>query len=116
MDETPEELDQIRRDADEIDVYKYRRRFRTLKAIGLGAFMAGVVALAMWMVDSRTNPCQRVRDHFCRQDASGLQCKSYQGILDESLHDDSAEMRSNIKAQCQTKIDRLKEDDGIEVK
>jgi hypothetical protein len=116
MDETPEELEQIRREADQIDVYKYRRRFRTLKAIGLGAFMAGVIAVAMWMVDSRRNPCQRVRDHFCRQDAGGIQCKSYQGILDESMHDDSPAMRGNIKAQCQTKIDRLKEDDGVEVK
>lgn len=116
MDETPEEMEQIRREAGEIDVYRYRRRFRALAAIGLGAFMAGLVALIMWMVDSRKNPCERVRNHYCRQDANGLQCKSYTGILDESLHDESAQMRANIKAQCQQKIERLKEEDGIEVK
>ena len=115
MDETPEELEQIRREADAIDVYKYRRRFRALKAVALGAFMAGLVWVALWMVDSRKNPCERVRDHFCRQDPNGLQCKSYQGILDESLHDEGAEMRANIKSQCQSKIERLKEEDGVVV-
>jgi hypothetical protein len=116
MDETPEELEQIRRDADNIDVYQYRRRFRVLKAIALGAFLAGLVGLIQWMVTSRKNPCERVRDHFCAQDANGLQCKTYAGILDESLHDDSSEMRANIKAQCQSKIERLKEEDGVTVK
>jgi hypothetical protein len=116
MDETPEELEQIRREAEAIDVHRYQHRFRALKAIGLGAFMAGLVWVVLWMVDSRRNPCERVRDHFCRQDPGGLQCKSYQGILDESLHDEGAEMRANIKAQCQSKIDRLKEEDGVVVK
>ena len=27
MDETPEELEQIRREADQIDVYRYKKRF-----------------------------------------------------------------------------------------
>jgi hypothetical protein len=116
MDETPEELEQIRREAEAIDVYRYRRRFRALKAIALGAFMAGLVWVGLWMVDSRKNPCERVRDHFCRQDPNGLQCKSYQGILDESLHDEGAEMRANIKSQCQSKIERLKDEDGVVVK
>ena len=116
MDETPEEMERIRREAEAIDVYKYRRRFRALKAIALGAFMAGMVWVVLWMVDSRKNPCERVRDHFCRQDPNGLQCKSYQGILDESLHDEGAEMRANIKSQCQSKIERLKEEDGVVVK
>lgn len=116
MDETPEELEQIRREAEQIDVYKYQRRFRALKAVGLGAFLAGLVGMILWMVDSRKNPCEQVRDYFCRQDAKGLQCRSYQEILDESLNDSSAEMRSNIKAQCQSKIERMKEEDGIEVK
>jgi hypothetical protein len=120
MDETPEELDQeldqIRRDADGVDVYRYRRRFRALKAVGLGAFMAGLVWLVLAMLDGRRNPCQRVRDHFCKQDGNGVQCRSYQEVLDESMHDGSAAMRANIKAQCQSKIERLKEEDGITVK
>ena len=116
MDETPEEMETIRREAASIDVHQYRKRFRLLAAIALGAAMAGLVALIMWMVDSKRNPCERVRDHFCKQDPAGLQCKSYGGILDESLHDESAQMRANIKAQCLSKIERLKEEDGVEVK
>src|SRR5262249_33475266 len=98
------------------DVYKYRRRFRALKAVALGAFMAGLVWVGLWMFDSRRNPCERVRDHFCRQDAKGAACKTYQGIWDESVHDETAEMRGNIRAQCQTKIERLKEEDGVVVR
>ena len=116
MDETPEELEQIRREAERIDVHHYRKRFRALAAIALGGAMAGLVALVMWMVDSKRNPCERVRDHFCSQDPSGVSCKMYGGILDESLHDESSQMRANIKAQCLSKIERLKEDDGITVK
>ncbi len=116
MDETPEELEQIRREAAAIDVHQYRKRFRFLGAIALGAAMAGLVALIMWMVDAKRNPCERVRDHFCKQDPAGLACKSYNGILDESLHDESSQMRANIKAQCLSKIERLKEDDNITVK
>jgi hypothetical protein len=116
MDETPEELEQIRREAEEIDVHHYRRRFRFLGAIALGAAMAGLVALIMWMLDAKRNPCERVRDHFCKQDPASIACKSYNGILDESLHDESSQMRANIKAQCLSKIERLKEDDNITVK
>ena len=107
MDETPEELEQIRRDADAIDVYRYRKRFRFLAAIGLGAVMAGLVWLVLVMVDSKRDPCERVRAHFCAQDPQGLPCKSYTNILDG----ESNEMRANIKAQCQSKIERLKEED-----
>jgi hypothetical protein len=116
MDETPEELEQIRREAEKIDVHHYRKRFRAITAIALGAAMAGLVALVMWMVDSKRNPCERVRDHYCAQDPAGMACKMYGGILDESLHDESSQMRANIKAQCLSKIERLKEDDGITVK
>ena len=116
MDETPEELEQIRREADEIDVHQYRKRFRFLGAIALGGLMAGLVALVMWMVDSKRNPCERVRDHFCKPDPTSIACKTYGGVLDESLHDESAQMRANIKAQCLSKIERLKEEDGITVK
>jgi hypothetical protein len=116
MDETPEELEQIRREAEAIDVHRYRKRFRAMGAIALGAALAGLVWLVLFMVDAKRNPCERVRDHYCKQDPASLACKSYTGIFDESLHDESAEMRANIKAQCLTKIERLKEDDGITVK
>ena len=112
MDETPEELEQIRREADAIDVHRYRKRFRFLAAIGLGALMAGLVWLVLVMVDSKRDPCERVRAHFCAQDPQGLPCKSYTNILDG----ESNEMRANIKAQCQSKIERLKEEDKIDVK
>jgi hypothetical protein len=116
MDETPEEMEQIRRDADKIDVNQYKKRFRLLKAIALGALAAGAVELTYVMVVSRRNPCERVRDHFCKHEPAGIQCKTYAEILDESLHDDSPAMRANIKGQCESKIDHLKEDDGIDVK
>ncbi len=116
MDETPEELEQIRREAEQIDVYRYKKRFRALAAVGLGSLAAGVVWVALIMVDSRKNPCEKVRNYFCRKDPAGMQCKTYDGILDESMHDDTPAMRANIKAQCQSKIDRMKEDDGIEIK
>ncbi|HVT09386.1 MAG TPA: hypothetical protein VHO67_18125 [Polyangia bacterium] len=116
MDETPEEMEQIRREADQIDVYRYKKRFRAMAAVGLGSLAAGVVWVVLIMVDSRKNPCEKVRNYFCHKDPAGMQCKSYEGILDESVHDDTPAMRSNIRAQCQSKIDRLKEDDGIDVK
>jgi hypothetical protein len=121
MEDTPledmdDELNRIRREADGVDVYKYRRRFRLLKAIGLGAALAGLTWLVMAMVDGGKNPCQRVRDHYCKTDRGGLQCKAYEGILDESLHDAAPEMRANIKSQCESKIQRLKDEDGIELK
>jgi hypothetical protein len=56
MDETPEQLEQIRREADQIDVNQYRKRFRALKAVALGAAGAGLVWLALIMLDSRRNP------------------------------------------------------------
>ena len=116
MDETPEEMEQIRREADQIDVHQYKKRFRALAAVGLGSLAAGVVWVVLIMVDSRKNPCEKVRNYFCHKDPAGMQCKTYEGILDESLHDDTPAMRANIKAQCQSKIERLKEDEGITVK
>ena len=116
MDETPEQLDRIRQEAEQIDVHQYRRRFRLLKAIGLGAAGAGLVWLVLVMVDSRRNPCERVRDHFCAQDPNGTQCQSYKGVWKESTDDESPAMRGNIRSQCQSKIDRLKEEDGISVR
>ena len=117
MDETPEELEQIRADAAAIDVHQYQKRFRAMKAIGLGAAAAGLVWLVMIMVDSRRNPCERVRDHFCKQEgAAGVNCRMYQNIQKESVEDDNPQMRQSIRAQCVTKIERMKEEDGVVVR
>jgi hypothetical protein len=113
MDDDP---GRIQRDADKVDVYKYRRRFRWLKAILLGAALAGLVSLILAMVDGQKNPCERVRSYLCKTDPAGLQCKSYAGIVDESVHDSAPEMRSQIRAQCLSKIERLKSEEGVEVK
>jgi hypothetical protein len=115
-DYTPEDQERIRREAEEIDVYQYQRRFRALKAIGLGAAAAGLVWLVMIMLDSRRNPCDRVRDYLCRASAStAAECKMYQGIAKESADDDNPAMRQSIRSQCQTKIERLKSEDGVTV-
>ena len=114
MDESPEELDQIRREADAIDVHQYRKRFRILKAIAVGAALAGLTWLVLIMVDSRRNPCRRVRDHFCKADPASPQCHSYEVVLHES-EDEGPTMRANIRSHCQSKIDSLREDEGIRV-
>jgi hypothetical protein len=114
MDETPEELEQIRREAEQIDVHHYRRRFRTLKAILLGAALAGLTWLVMIMVDSRRNPCERVRDYLCKADPGGPDCLNYQAVLRES-EEEGPTMRANIRAHCQTKIDTLRDEQGIKV-
>ena len=115
LEDMDEELAKARREADGVDIYRYRRRFRVFKAILLGAALAGLTSLIMAMIDGKRNPCERVRDYLCKKDAAGLQCKSYETIVDESVHDSSAEMRSQIRAQCQSKIERLNEDEGIKV-
>ena len=117
MDGPPEELDEqrIQREANEIDIHQYRRRFRTIKAILVGAALAGLTWLVMIMLDSRRNPCERVRDHFCKADPHGPQCQSYEVVLRES-QEEGPTMRANIRAQCQTKIDTLREDQGVRVR
>jgi hypothetical protein len=117
MDETPEELAQIRREAAEIDIHRYQKRFRAMKAVGFGAAGAGLVWLALMMIDGRRNPCERVRAHFCRQQgAGGVDCRMYAEIQKESVDEKSPMMRQTIRAQCQTKIERLKEEDGVTVR
>ena len=117
MDETPEELARIQREAAAVDVHRYQKRFRAMKAIGLGAAAAGLVWLVLIMFDSRRNPCERVRDHFCRvQGEGGIDCQMYGGIQKESVDEPSPKMRQTIRAQCQTKIERLKDEDGITVR
>ena len=111
-----DELAKARREADGVDIYKHRRRYRLFKAILLGAALAGLTALILAMLDGRRNPCERVQSYLCKKDPAGAQCKAYAGIVDESAHEASPEMRSQIRAQCVSKIESLKEEEGVEVK
>jgi len=114
--ESPDaEMDRIRREADQIDVHQYRKSFRAMKAIALGAALAGLVWLVLIMLDSRRNPCDRVRDHYCKADPASPQCQTYETVLRESV-DNGPSMRANVRAQCQSKIERLKEEDGVNVR
>ncbi len=115
MDETPEELEQIRREAAAIDVYRYRRRKRLIITSLVFLAGAGVCWLAVSMSRAGRNPCERVRDHFCKTAPDQARCDSYQSILRESVQDSSPAMRSMIRDQCLTKITRLKEEDGITI-
>ncbi len=105
------------RDAvDDVDIYRYRRRHRLFKAVVLGAALAGLTVLIMTMVEDKKNPCEKVLDHYCKKDPAGLKCKMQKDVVDESVHDSSAQMRSQIRADCQAKIERVKEDEGVEIK
>jgi hypothetical protein len=115
MDEELAKARRVKEEADGVDIYRYRRRFRLFKAILLGAALAGLVSLVMAMLDGKRNPCERVRDYQCKKDPAGLQCKSYQDIVTDSVHEPSAEMRGQLRAQCQSKIERLKEEEGVTV-
>ncbi len=115
MDETPEELEQIRREAERIDPHKYRRRYRAMMTLLALVFCAGVAWVAVRMAVASRNPCERVRNYFCRKAPNPAACTSYQAILKESVEDDSPKMRGVIRDQCLTKINRLKEEDGITV-
>lgn len=113
MDESPEELEAIRREAERIDPYKYRRRGRLFAVLGLGSLGAAVVWAVLAARDAARNPCQRVRDHYCGAWPGSPMCASYEGILRDSERDPSSAMRSNIREQCLRKIARLKEEDGV---
>jgi hypothetical protein len=116
-DETEAERQfRVRAEADAVDVHQYAKRFRALKAIGIGAAAAAAVWLTLIMVDSRRNPCERVRDHFCKTQPGSPSCAVYEDLVKESVENGVSEMRQNIRAQCQTKIDRLKAEDGIKVR
>jgi hypothetical protein len=115
MDETPEELAQIRREAEAIDPQQYRRRYRALMTPLAATFCTVVVWVAIHMVKASRNPCERVRNHYCRKAPDRVKCASYQTILKESVDDESARMRGVIRDQCLTKINRLKEEEGVTV-
>src|SRR5687768_18566132 len=116
MDETPEELEQIRREAAQIDPYQYRKRRRLMFAFLLGTAGAGLIWGILELKDRARNPCERLRDHFCQLTPGGVNCTAYQGLMKESVEDESAKMRSTIREQCVRKIDRLAADDGVKVK
>src|SRR5437762_8530259 len=115
MDETPEELEQIRREAAQIDPYRYRRRNRALLAVAVGALLAGLVWVGLEAVDQARNPCERLRKHYCAGEARSLECQSYGSLTRESIDEPSRQMRGYIRSQCQTKIEHLKEDENIVV-
>ncbi len=116
MDETPEELEDIRREAETIDPNKYRRRYRRLVTLVAVIFGASVVWVAIRMAVEGRNPCERVRNYFClKAPVDAAKCNSYQVIFKESVEDSSARMRGVIRDQCLTKINRLKDEDGITV-
>jgi len=115
MDETPEELEQIKREAEVIDVHKYRRRSRALMSLVAVVFCTAVVWVALHMAEASRNPCERVRDHYCRKSPDPLKCNSYQGIYKESVEEESPKMRGVILDQCLTKINRMKEEEAITV-
>ena len=81
MDETPEELEQIKREAEAIDPHKYRRRYRVLMTLVAVAFCTGAVWVAIRMAEASRNPCERVRNHYCRKAPDQAKCDSYQVIF-----------------------------------
>jgi hypothetical protein len=113
-DYTPEELARIQEEAAQIDPYRYRRRKRAAAAVLLGALGAGLVWVVLEGVDKARNPCQRVERYLCGKDAASLACQGAQAMLRESV-DEGAQMRSNMRHQCEMKIVRLKEDEGVVV-
>lgn len=115
MDETPEELEEIKRQAERIDPHKYRRRYRLLMTLVALIFCAGAVWVALTMADAGRNPCERVRDYYCKAGDSA-KCDSYHTIYQESVEEESPKMRGVIRDQCVTKINRLKEEEGITVR
>ena len=115
MDETPEELAEIKREADRIDIHRYRRRFRFTVALLIVALCTGATWVAIRLAEVSRNPCERVRDYFCRKVPDVAKCESYQGVYKESVEDPSPKMRGVIRDQCLTKITRMKEEDGITV-
>jgi len=81
MDESPEELEQIRREAETIDPHKYRRRRRITSLAVAVAFCTAVTWVAVRMAVASRNPCERVRDYFCKKHLVDIEkCNSYQSV------------------------------------
>jgi len=115
MDETPEELEEIRREAAGIDPHKYRRRYRVLMTLVALVFCVAAVWVALRMADAGRNPCERVRDYYCNKARDAAKCEAYRTTYQESVEDESSKMRGVVRDQCLTKINRLKEEEGITV-
>jgi hypothetical protein len=116
MDETEEELECIRREAETIDPHKYRRRYRRLMAVVAVLACTAVVWVAVRMAVASRNPCERLRDYLCkRSPLDAVQCNTYQVIFKESVVDENPRMRGVIRDQCLTKITRLHDEDGVTV-
>jgi hypothetical protein len=80
------------------------------------AFFTTVAWVAIQMASASRNPCERVRDYFCKKALTDIaKCNSYQSIFKESVEDQSPKMRGVIRDQCLTKINRMKDEDGIAV-
>lgn len=115
QEDSHEDLEKIQEEAARIDLYRYSRRRRAILGFLLGGFLAGATWLVLEMFDQKRNPCERLRNHLCAQDPGGLQCRMYDGVFRESVEDENSKMRSQIRAQCVTKIERIKEEDGVDV-
>jgi hypothetical protein len=66
-------------------------------------------------MDQGRNPGERLRNYLCAKEETSLNCKTYEGIFQESVDDSNSKMRSNIRAQCVRKIERIKEEEGADV-
>ncbi|MDZ4697744.1 MAG: hypothetical protein SGI86_21590 [Deltaproteobacteria bacterium] len=115
LEDLDKDLSILKDEADNIDPYKYQRRRRIIYAVLTGAGLAGMSFLVLEMVTQQRNPCERLVNYFCAQDKASLNCTAYQPVLDESENDSSAEMRGSIRAQCETKITRLLDEDKVAV-
>ena len=113
MDTNDEEW--FKREAAETEPFRQRLRNRILAAVLLGALGAGLTFVVLEAFDRARNPCDRVRDHYCKDPAS-LQCKTYADLARDSVTDDSAMTRQNMLHQCETLIKRLAIDEGVTVK
>lgn len=78
-------------------------------------FCTAVTWVAIRMAVASRNPCERVRDYFCKKSLDAEKCNSYQGVFKESVQDESPKMRGVIRDQCLTKINRMKDEEGINI-
>jgi len=115
LEDLDKDLSVLKQEADNIDPYRYQKRRRMIYAILTGAGLAGLSFLALEMVKQTRNPCERVVNYFCAQDKASLNCQTYLSVFDESEHDTSPAMRGELRAQCDTKIKRMLEEEQIKI-